>query len=122
MSGLGAVFIGLPTSLAAIYSSEPAVVALAAAALVVAGMFLPLDGVQVVAVQALRGLGDIWIPTFIQVLCFWGLSIPAGAYLAFVLHWGPAGLMGGLLVGVLASALANSFRLEVVSKRPIARL
>jgi MATE family multidrug resistance protein len=122
MSGLGAVLLILPTALASIYSSEPAVIALAAAALVVVGVFLPLDGVQVVAVQALRGLGDIWIPTSIQVLSFWGLSIPAGAYFAFVLAWGPAGLMGGFLVGVLASALANGFRLEVVSKRPITRL
>jgi len=122
MSGLGGVIVAWPSGLASIYSPDPAVVGLAAAALVVVGLFLPFDGVQVVAVQALRGLGDIWLPTFVQVACFWGLSIPIGAYFAFVLDWGPAGLMGGFLVGVLASAVANSFRFEVVSNRPIARL
>ncbi len=122
MAALGAVLIVLPESLAAIYTSEPASIAAATTALTVAGLFLAFDGLQVVLVQSLRGAGDVLAPMGIQATAFWLFGVPSGAYFAFVMDFGIAGLMGGLFVGVVISAAANGARFHVVSKRDVERI
>ena len=122
MAALGVVLIVLPESLAAIYTSEPNSIAAAATALTIAGLFLAFDGLQVVLVQTLRSAGDVLAPMGIQATAFWLFGVPSGAYLAFVMEFGIAGLMGGIFVGVVVSAAANGVRFHVVSKRDIVRV
>ena len=122
MVALGAVLVVLPETLAAIYTPDRKSIAAAATALTIAGLFLAFDGLQVVLVQSLRGAGDVLAPMGIQAIAFWVFGVPAGAYLAFVMDFGIAGLMGGMFVGVVISAAANGARFHVVSKRDIKRI
>ena len=57
----------LPRQIAALYSTDPNVIALAAQLLVLAGLFQFSDGIQVAANGALRGLKDTRIPMFITM-------------------------------------------------------
>jgi MATE family multidrug resistance protein len=58
MSATAVILIGAPQWLAGIYTHDPAVVALAATLLPIAGVFQVFDGLQVVSIGLLRGLGD----------------------------------------------------------------
>src|SRR5690606_11913819 len=76
MAVTGALFIGLPGPLARLYTDEPNVLALAVVLLPIAGVFQIFDGLQVVALGLLRGLGDTRVPMLINVVAFWLIAIP----------------------------------------------
>lgn len=122
MAGFGLLFIAYPASFAAVYTHDPAVIAVAAGALGIAGLFVVFDGAQAVLVQALRGAGDVWIPTLWQIGWAWLIAVPCGAYFAFTLGYGPNGLMGGIFVGVVVAAIGHAIRFHIVSRRDVARI
>jgi len=76
--------------------------ALAVSAL--AGLFLLLDGTQMVSADALRGLRDTRTPLWISFLGYWVVGLGAGSLLGFGLGLGVAGIWSGLVAGV---ALCN---------------
>lgn len=104
------LMIGLPASIAALYTTDPAVVALAAQLLVLAGVFQVSDGVQVAANGALRGLKDTRIPMLMTALAYWGVGMPVGWWLAFPHGLGARGMWIGLIAGLSAAALLLSAR------------
>lgn len=95
---LGSSFI------AGLYTSDAAVVGLAATLLLYACAFQFPDGLQALAGGALRGIKDTRIPMFYTAFAYWGLGMPLGAGLALGLDWGPQGLWAGLIMGLSASA------------------
>ena len=122
MACIGLLFLMLPGQLAAIYSSDPVVIAVAAPLIMIVAAALIFDGVQGVLMSALRGTGDVWIPVLFHILSFWVFALPLAAYLAFVAGYNAPGLMAGMFVGVhfAAGFLAGRFRL--VSRRSLRRL
>lgn len=114
--------LAAPAGLIGIYSNDPAIAALAPGVLTVAGLLLVFDGGQGVLMGALRGTGDVWIPSLIQLMSFWMVMIPAGALFSFVFDWGAAGLMGAVMAGVFTAFVALSTRFSIVSGRAIRRL
>jgi MATE family multidrug resistance protein len=97
----GALFIGVPEMLAGLYTRDAAVLALAAMLLPLAGLFQVFDGLQVVAIGLLRGLGDTRMPMFINIFGFWCVGIPVSLWLGFGLDYGAVGLWWGLVVGLV---------------------
>jgi multidrug resistance protein, MATE family len=95
----------LPAQIAALYTSDQAVIALAAQLLVLAGLFQFSDGIQVASNGALRGLKDTRVPMLITVLAYWGVGMPVGWYLAFPHGLGARGMWIGLIAGLSAAAL-----------------
>lgn len=95
-----AAFLSIPHALARLYSPDPAVVALAAQLLPVAGLFQVFDGLQVVATSVLRGIGDTRTPMLLHVAGFWVVGLPVSLIVGFVLGGGPIGLWWGLAVGL----------------------
>lgn len=97
--------------------------ALAATFLVVAGVFQLVDGAQVVAAHALRGLSDTKIPMFLAILGYWGVGLPTSYILGFVVGWQGVGIWMGLAVGlafvavVLVSRFAMRERLGLLRPR-----
>ncbi len=83
------------------YTTDPAALELILPALVLTCFFLAPDAVQVVAAQALRARGEVWIPTLTHLISYalvmgplaWWLAIPRG--------------MG--LEGVVTSVIVTSF-------------
>lgn len=112
MSVMALVFTLVPGPLAAIYSSDPAVIALAAALIPVAGVFQIFDGLQVVAIAVLRGAGDTHAPMVANVLGFWMLGMPVSLLLGFRLGGGPVGLWWGLVAGLCTVAVFLLLRIR----------
>lgn len=100
-----ALMLLLPTQIAGLYTSEPAVIVLAAQLLILAGLFQFSDGIQVASNGALRGLKDTRVPMLITVLAYWGVGMPVGWYLAFVRELGARGMWMGLIAGLSVAAL-----------------
>lgn len=115
MCGTGLVFLSIPHTLAALYSSDAAVVAVAATLVRLAGVFQVFDGLQVVAGGILRGMGQTRVPMVVNALGYWLLGLPVSWLLGFRAGWGPVGLWWGLVVGlaVVATVLLTRVRLAL---------
>jgi MATE family multidrug resistance protein len=101
----GVLFIAAPELLARLYTPDMAVIALAALLLPIAGVFQVFDGLQVVAIGLLRGLGDTRTPMIVNVVGFWCIGMPVSLWLGFGLDYGAEGLWWGLVVGLVIVAV-----------------
>lgn len=111
------LFAGLNQYLPLIYTSDKAVINIAAQLLIIAGLFQLFDGTQVVGLGILRGLGDVNIPTFITFIAYWIIGIPVGYYLGIYLEMGANGIWYGLTLGLLVSAALLFARFHYFSKK-----
>jgi MATE family multidrug resistance protein len=110
MSATALLLLVLPRSLAALFldAADPgaaAVLGVAPALLMLAGLFQVFDGTQAAAAGALRGLKDTQWPMLIAALGYWGIGIPVGAWLAFHVGWQAPGLWCGLVLGLAVVAV-----------------
>ncbi len=122
MAGIAVLFLGWPGMLARIYSSDTAVLAVAAPTIAVAGIVLVFDGVQGVLMGALRGAGQVWMPVFMHMTSFYVFGLPIAALFAFTFGFDAPGLMLGMFFGVTCAAILMGWRFHVISKRDISRL
>ena len=102
LSGVG--LFAVPGLLARVYSSDLGVVALALQLIPIAGVFQVFDGLQVVSVGVLRGVGDTRAPMVVNVLGFWLIGLPVSLWLGFGVGAGAVGLWWGLVAGLAAVA------------------
>jgi MATE family multidrug resistance protein len=100
-----AMFVSIPRWLASLYTTDRAVLDVAALLLPIAGVFQVFDGTQVVAIGLLRGLGDTRAPMWINIVGFWLFGFPVSLALGFRLGWGPAGLWWGFVAGLAVVAV-----------------
>lgn len=115
MAGMALVMWLAPTAIVSLYidTTDPAnqaVVAMAEALLGVAAVFQLVDGIQVTAAGALRGLKDTRVPLIIGVLAYWGIGAGSGLILARYLKLGGVGLWWGLATGLLFAAIILTWR------------
>ncbi len=96
-----ACFLLFPTWIARAFTTDGAVIQTAVTLLAVAALFQVCDGLQVVATGALRGAGDTRSPFVTHTICYWGIGLPLGWWLAFRTGWGAAGLWVGLCVALI---------------------
>jgi MATE family multidrug resistance protein len=122
MAVIALVFARVPELLVSIYSSDQAVVSVAASTVLIAAALLVFDGMQGVLMGALRGAGDVWMPVVMHMISFYLVALPAAAIMAFVLGYGAPGLMMGMFGGVLCAAVLMSWRFRVISSRAVRRL
>ncbi|QDZ13234.1 MATE family efflux transporter [Devosia ginsengisoli] len=105
-----ALFLTLGPSIVALFL-DPRVpenahaLALAGTFLVVAGVFQLVDGAQVVAAHALRGLSDTKIPMVFAILGYWAIGLPTAWLFGFVIGWRGVGIWLGLAAGLAAVAV-----------------
>jgi multidrug resistance protein, MATE family len=92
-------------AIAALYSTDPAVIALGGSLLIYAALFQFPDGVQVISAGALRGLNDTRVPMWFAAFAYWGIGMPVGAGLGLGLGWGPRGMWLGLTAGLVVAAV-----------------
>ena len=119
--GFAVPLLWLPGQVAALYTSDPTVATIAISALAMAVPALSFSGIQNVLLGALRGLGDVWVPAWIQGLCLWVLMLPLVALFAFALDWGVLGLMAGLAAGNAVATILLTWRFAAISRRDIRR-
>jgi MATE family multidrug resistance protein len=99
--------------IAAVFTDEKAVIAIATSILTVAAAFQLVDGAQVIAVGALRGLGETRLPMRIAALSYWLVGMSLAVTLAFGMGLGIIGLWYGFVAGL---ALACVLLLGVWSR------
>lgn len=119
-SASAALMLLVPQRIAALYTSDAAVIALAAQLLVLAGLFQFSDGIQVAANGALRGLKDTRIPMFVTMFAYWGVGMPVGWWLAFPHGLGARGMWMGLIAGLSVAAALLSWRFHRLSRGAVA--
>jgi MATE family multidrug resistance protein len=106
---LGALFMGsagivlavMPRLILRIYTGEAAVIAVGAGLLRLAALFQLFDGLQVVSMGALRGLGDTRSPMLAHLFGYWAIGMPVSYWLCFRLGWGAAGIWAGLSAALI---------------------
>jgi len=111
-----------PNALARIFTDDPALLAIVVPTLLVGAIILVCDGAQGVLMGALRGAGDVWVPTALHLCSFLLVMVPAAGWLSLRTSLGTPGLMWGTLCGVTLAALLLAGRFHIISKRPIGRL
>ncbi len=88
------------------YTSDAAVLALAASILPIAAAFQIFDGTQAVACGVLRGMGRPRPAALFNLIGYWVLALPIGAWLCLRTDVGLAGLWAALAGGLLLVAIA----------------
>ena len=101
--------------MAGAYSRDPALLAIAAPALVLATLFFVADGIQVVAAQANRAAGDVWWPTIMHFVAYSLIMMPLGWWFAHEI--GVNGLVWAVIIASLVSSVLLTGRFVRVARR-----
>jgi MATE family multidrug resistance protein len=109
-----ALFIVFDKQLASLFTEDPNTRLVAASLIRIAGLFQIFDGIQVIAMGALRGCKDVRVPTVIVFCAYWLLAIPIGALLGFNAHLGAPGLWYGLMIGLGIAAAGLLWRFNAI--------
>ncbi|WP_413293516.1 MATE family efflux transporter [Bdellovibrio sp. HCB185ZH] len=99
------------------YTNDADVIAWAAQFFLVVALFEIFDGVQAVAIGALRGMSDTQWPSVIAFFAYWIMGLPGGYFLAFHLGVGPIGIWIGLLIGLIFASILLTYRFHRLSRR-----
>lgn len=100
-----------------LYVTDMDVIQWAAQFFVVVAIFEIFDGIQAVAIGALRGMSDTQWPSFIAFFAYWIMGLPLGYLLAFHLGVGPVGIWIGLLIGLIIASGLLTWRFHILSHR-----
>lgn len=117
MSICGVLFIIGRYAIPSIYINEPDVIKIAAQLMIIAGLFQIMDGTQVTALGALRGLQDVNYPTLISLLSYWIITLPFAYFLGIYLNYGVNGIWWGYLIGLFFAAVILTGRFLYLLKR-----
>jgi len=126
---LSALFIAIfRWEIAAAYTSDPAVQAACAHLLLFAALFQLSDATQVATASAIRGYQVTRPPMIIQLVAFWGISLPLGCILGLAPQWFPwtpnapmstTGFWIGLVVALTVAAVLLTWSFEKLARRRI---
>ncbi len=127
MAAAALLMLMIPQSIIAVYvdTADPAnreLVLIARHLIVIAAIFQVFDGMQTIAVGALRGYQDTVMPLLLASLGYWGVGFLGGWLFAFPLGYGAVGLWWGLALGLATVAILLTLRLHLLmpplSRRP----
>jgi len=117
MAFAGIIIFLFKKELAGFYSDDPVVLELAVKMLIVTVFFQLSDGVQVVALGALRGFTDVKIPTIITFIAYWVVALPVAYVLSQMMDYGALGIWYALAGGLTISAVLLVLRFNGELKR-----
>jgi len=122
MGVMAVIMAFFPAHLVGLFTSDPALLMIAVPTLLVAAATLITDGAQGVLMGALRGTGDVWVPSILHLCSFLLVMVPSAYGFAIWAGLGTPGLMMGTFCGVTLAAILLAGRFHVIAKRPIRRL
>jgi MATE family multidrug resistance protein len=122
--GLAAALTGLvalavatrPGAFLALFTTDPAVAAAAAAVLPWVLLATVFDGGQSVMNNACRGRGDTWVPTALHFGSYWLVMVPAAWAFAFPGGQGLAGIYQGILLASVVALAVLAVRFRALSR------
>jgi MATE family multidrug resistance protein len=104
------------------FVNDVEVAQIASSLIVIAAFFQLTDGIQVMAMGALRGLSDVKRPTSIALLSYWIISLPVGYYLMEKANFGASGIWYGFLTGLSTAAVLLTTRYFLLERKTIQKL
>lgn len=130
--GIGTLFMGtmailfwtIPEIIISLYldvqnPANAGVVVIAKSLLGIAAAFQLVDGAQVSAAGALRGLKDTRIPMLIGIIAYWFLGLGSGYLLGLQFGLGGVGLWWGLVIGLTTAATVLTWRFHHLISRAV---
>ncbi|MEJ2015292.1 MAG: MATE family efflux transporter [Limibacillus sp.] len=105
--------------LARFYNADPAVISIIVASLSIVAVSVLFDGAQAAMMGALRGAGDVLIPSISHLFSFWVVGVPLCWYLGLHLGQGVPGLFLGMVAALLSASLLLALRFAVISRRAV---
>lgn len=117
MGAFGILFLIFSTVLPLGFSDEIEIIKLASKLLIIAAMFQLFDGIQVVAIGALRGLEDVKYPTIITLVGYWLIALPLAYLLAFTLKMETIGIWIALLASLIFVAVGLFWRFNFLIRK-----
>ncbi len=106
----GILFLIANTFLPGLHTDDPKVIEIASSLMFLAAIFQIFDGIQVVIINALRGINDTTVPSIFTFIAFWIISLPVGYYASFVLGYDEIGIWIGFVSGLTSASIFYSFR------------
>lgn len=100
-----------------LFTSDAAVIAVAAQLFIMAGLYQLSDGLQVISLGILRGMQDVRITMIYAFLSYIVINLPVGYLCAFTLGMGPRGLWIGFIVGLSTAAVLLNRRFRSQMRR-----
>jgi MATE family multidrug resistance protein len=88
----------------------------------VAALFQVSDGIQAVALGALRGAGDTRVGLVANLIGYYLLGLPVAYYWGVVRQGGVIGLWWGLSAGLTGVAMGLTYRFHLISRRRLERV
>lgn len=122
MSVSALVMFAVPGPLGRVFTDDTAVLAVFLTIIPFAAAFQVFDGVQVVAMGVLRGLADVRVPAWWNLVAYWVIAMPLGLLLTFEYGWEQRGLWTGLLVGLGIAAVVLTLRVRSRMRGVVERL
>ena len=92
-------------------------VMIAASLLLLGATFFIADGIQTIAIGALRGINDTRIPLLFSIISFWLVGFTAAYLLAFHFGFGAQGIWIGLSLSVIVYGVLLISRLLILLNR-----
>jgi putative MATE family efflux protein len=102
------VFIAFAEPMVGFFSTNPAVVATGVDCLRFIAYGYVFYAFGMVVVQAFNGAGDTWTPTWINLMCQWGIQLPLALFLSRTLSLGPRGVFIAITVAESLLAVIGS--------------
>jgi MATE family multidrug resistance protein len=113
------LFILLRFYLPTLYIKETKVIQMASSLLLIAAFFQLSDGIQVVGFGALRGMGDVIMPTTAVLIAYYIIGLPLGYWLTFKMLIGIEGIWYGLSFGLIFVSAFLFLRFKIKSEKLI---
>ncbi|HMV05168.1 MAG TPA: MATE family efflux transporter [Accumulibacter sp.] len=104
-AGLGVLLWLVAEAVTSVWTDDAAVSAVAVGLLGYVAVYQVFDAVQTIAAHALRGYKITFVPMFVHLVCFWGVGLLGGWWLAFHAAQ-PLGVAGFWLASLLSLVLA----------------
>jgi MATE family multidrug resistance protein len=103
------------------YTNDAGVLDVILIILPLAAAFQLFDATQCVTIGVLRGAGDTRFPALVNLVGYWFVGLPMGAYLGLGerFHLGAAGIWAGLLIALGTVAVAVVLRLLWIMRRGV---
>lgn len=107
------IFVVFRHLLPRIYTPDADVIALSASILPIAAAFQLFDGAQVAGCGVLRGMGRTRPAALFNLISYWLLGLPLGAWLGLSAGYGLAGIWWGLCLGLAVVATLLIFFIKL---------
>ncbi|MEH6568124.1 MAG: MATE family efflux transporter [Halioglobus sp.] len=122
-AGITVILLAAPELIVHAYTDDQGILVMSVALIRLAGLFILLDAVQVVASFGLRAYKDNRYPFLVMLVAYWLLALPLGYYLGAVVADnamdGTAGFWKAMIAGIGLAAVLVVVRLRSWLRKPL---